>query len=231
MSKRLFAVIHCLRPFGEFRQYSIGHAIKNASLAANNGADGVFLIGHHGLNNAEMCYIYQEVRKYFPNLFIGVNFLDIRAEETISMQCAIGKCPGISAVWTDRIPRIHLPYDKRTESFVGVAFKYLERVISGEDLAEQIQRAEKVSTVLTTSGNKTGEPPTLKKIQEIRSLAGQGYRLAIASGISAKNVEIFLPYADDFLVASSIVQKEVEGEGDDFIPEKVQALAKLIHKA
>lgn len=226
MSKRLFAVIHCLRPFGEFRQYAVGHALKNASMAANNGADGVFLIGH-GLNNAEMCYVYQEVRKGFPNLFIGVNFLDIQPDDTISMQCAIGKCPGISAIWLDGIPLIHLPYDKRTESFVGVAFKYLDPDISGKDLVEQIQRAEKVSTVLTTSGNETGEPPTLKKIQEIRSLAGTGYRLAIASGLSAKNVTVFLPYADDFLVASSIVQKE---RFDDFIPEKVQALAKLIHK-
>ena len=230
MSKRLFAVIHCLRPFGEFRQYSIGHAIKNASIAANNGADGVFLIGH-GPNNTEMCYIYQEVRKYFPNLFIGVNFLDIRAEETISMQCAIGKCPGISAVWTDRIPRIHLPYDKRTESFVGVAFKYIEPNLLGQALIEQINKAKKVSNVLTTSGDETGKPPTLKKIQEIRSLAGPGYRLAIASGVSAENVTAFLPYADDFLVADSITQKKGGGEGDDFIPEKVQALAKLIHKA
>ncbi len=228
-NKRFFPVIHCLDPFGQERVNAIGNALANTRIAKASGADGVFLIGH-GLNNHDMVYIYENVRKSFPDFFVGVNFLDVSAEKTNVLQSAIARCPAINAIWLDGIPLIHLPYSNKTEVFSGVAFKYIDPDLSGNALAEQIEKAKKVSDVLTTSGDKTGKPPTVEKMRNIRSLVGPDFRLAIASGINDENVKTLLPYADDFLVASSISKVGSYGE-DILIPTKVKALAELIHAA
>jgi predicted TIM-barrel enzyme len=52
------------------------------------------------------------------------------------------------------------------------------------------------------------------------------YKLAIASGISIENAEVYLPYIDHFLVASSILDKNDEKLFDE---EKLKMLCERIH--
>ena len=67
------------------------------------------------------------------------------------------------------------------------------------------------------------------KIKVIRDYAGPERRIAIASGISAENVDRFLDIANDFLVASSISKRNLQHLADYLVPEKVDELARMIH--
>ncbi len=53
----------------------------------DNGADGIFLIMHGGGINKHqgLINIYTEVRKVYPNLYIGLNFLGLPADVAYKM--------------------------------------------------------------------------------------------------------------------------------------------------
>lgn len=79
-------------------------------------------------------------------------------------------------------------------------------------------------SALITSGDATGSGPSIEKIRQIREWIRPDAKLGIASGMSVDNVDLFLPYADIFIVASSVNTNY--GNGDDFYrydSEKVQA--------
>jgi predicted TIM-barrel enzyme len=83
--------------------------------------------------------------------------------------------------------------------------------------------------VATTSGDKTGSPPSLEKLTAIRQNIGQ-MPLAVASGVAAGNVVAMKPYVDKFLVASSITERSGPlGNHEYLVPEKVRELADIIH--
>jgi hypothetical protein len=86
--------------------------------------------------------------------------------------------------------------------FAGAGFKY--QGDKGVSLEEECRIVKRRSDVVTTSGDRTGQPPTVQKIERIRWAIGPEMPLAIASGISAKNVRQFMPLAQAFLVASSV---------------------------
>ena len=65
--------------------------------------------------------------------------------------------------------------------------------------------------VITTSGPGTGKPPSLEKIQLMRSYIGKT-PLAIASGITPENKSMFNDLVDYLLVASSITSKDEKFE-------------------
>lgn len=213
-------MVHCV----EQRAQGDVHAIANANIAFTNSADGIFLIGHH-LHCSELRRIYMKVRKQFPQGWIGINFLDV--EEEKDLKRLVGICDGVNALWIDSLPENRLDIDPGIEVFGGVAFKYINPDQSGAELAAACSSAMQTVNVITTSGNKTGSAPNTEKLKNIRANIGQT-RLALASGVTAENAPSFLPYVDDFLVASSIIERN-EQRLENFIPEKVRSMASIIH--
>lgn len=104
----------------------------------------------------------------------------------------------VQAIWTDGtyVGRAPLNF----EVFSGFAFKYRPQP---KDLASAAVDAIQSCHVLTTSGPGTGKPADVSKVQAIRAAVGT-HRVALASGVDVYNVGTFLPYVDDFLVATSI---------------------------
>lgn len=220
--KKFFPVIHCADPYSH---NGTQHVYQNIRIALENFADGIFLIGH-GLRHTSMIGLYNLSRKLFPDFWIGINFLDVSRES--EFERIIKSCPGLNALWTDGMPNIRLDIDPQIEVFGGVAFKYLNPNQSGDELVLACNKAKKIVDVVTTSGNATGFPPDIKKLEKIRNCIKQ-MPLALASGVTEDNVLAFLPTVDYFLVASSIVEKKGQENLDYFIPEKVKKLATIIH--
>ncbi len=232
-TKRFFPVIHCIDPF---EQQGIGHAIGNTKIAIKNKADGVFLIGH-SINFRSLCDIYEHVRKQFPEIWIGINFLDITGMNGWgSLGRVANTCRGLNALWIDTTPEERFGINgfgtfDSIEIFGGVAFKYINPDIRGEELKKSCDQAGQLVDVITTSGTKTGSAPDVAKLEEIRKNIGDEKRLALASGVTLKNVSLFLPTVSDFLVASSITERVKDfGNHEYLVPEKVLALATQIHK-
>ncbi len=63
--------------------------------------------------------------------------------------------------------------------------------------------------VVTTSGPGTGHAVHVDKIRAMKEALGQ-FPLAIASGITAENVQDYLPWSDCYLVATGISKSFVE---------------------
>jgi hypothetical protein len=223
-----YPVIHCIAPL----QGGFGHALANAKIAYENGADGIFLIGHR-LPCGELLTIYNQVRKQHPDRWIGINFLDIGADTSwLKLMRYVEMAKGLSGLWMDALPAADSTNElqKKLDLFGGVAFKYINPDQSGRELAQECARAEKLVQFITTSGSKTGEPPSVEKLETMRNLLSPFKGLAVASGVDASNVESMLPHADTFLVASSITAKRRDlGNQEYLVPEKVLELAKIIH--
>lgn len=109
----------------------------------------------------------------------------------------------------------------RPKYYGSELFKYRNQPVK-PDLVAKI--ATNYFDALITSGDATGSGPSVEKISQIREWIGTDAQLGIASGMSVKNIDLFLPYADIFIVASSLNSNY--GNGDDFYrydPEKVQS--------
>lgn len=188
---------------------SQGQALRNAALARDAGADGVFLINHSG-GWADLLAIHDVVSGALPGFWIGVNCLDLPPAgvfERIS--------PRVGGVWSDNAgiredqheqpeaaavraaQRRHAP---ECLYFGGVAFKY-QRAVADLEAAARVARDW--VDVPTTSGPGTGHAADVEKIRMLKAGLG-GAPLAIASGITPENVGQFLPHADVFLVATGI---------------------------
>ena len=225
-AKKFYPVIHCVSPDTE---QGVGHALANVRIAEENGTDGVFLIGH-GVHFSEMIDIYGQVRKQFPEFWIGINFLDIPAYNADGLVATTRRCPGLNALWMDRMPTNRLVLPSSVQVFCGVAFKYINPDLSGDGLKEECLEAIRVVDVATTSGNKTGFPPDVKKIESIKENLKGMVPLAIASGIMYENVHHFLSITDVFLVASSITRYDNERGGHEYLQRAlVHKLSDAIH--
>lgn len=232
--KKFYPVIHCIDPR---EKQGVGHAIKNTSIAIENGADGVFLIGH-GMEYVELLYIYENVRKQFPKIWIGVNFLDI-SHDTIfhgasfcfdwsRLSHVAKKCENLNALWIDAMPDERLPLSS-IQIFGGVAFKYVDPHLDGKALSDACENAIRCVDVATTSGDKTGSAPSVEKLETIKRHLGGRIPLALASGVSSWNVREFLGAVDIFLAASSICERNPKlGNEEYLVPEKVRELSDLI---
>lgn len=200
MNKRLFAVIHV---------EDEATAKINVEIAKAAGCDGAFVIAHGRIGWPIIGRLADSLKtESFP---VGVNFLDLGAAE------AVGVCQTSRLnCWTDEL------YTGRRNSeieiFGGFAFKHqpYPYITAGE--------AAMYVTTLTTSGTATGQPICLKKLRAIHADVGGQCRIGLASGVSKENVRSFLPFVDDFLVASAISESWVK-----LCPRKTARLAAIIH--
>lgn len=187
--------------------------VRNMKIAADNGADGVFLINHR-IRYTQLFSIYDEVREVFPTLWIGLNCLD-KGREVVAI---IPR--DVQGLWADDggvtdcgvQDNFHIFQNLRSGVnwkglyFGGVAFKGQAFV---EDPALAAKLAMPHIDVVTTSGPKTGEPPPLSKIRSMRQAIG-GHPLVIASGMTVGNIDLYLPFCDGILVSTGISRSFTE---------------------
>lgn len=205
-------------------------AETNTKIAKECGADGVFLINMSGRGSERLIQIYQHVRNNNPDFWIGLNCLDLSA---LGVFAKIPK--SVNGVWVDNAYIEENQKEQRTAEMInrarkrsgweglyfgGVAFKYQKPVI---DLAKVAQIATTYMDVVTTSGAGTGQEPNFDKIITMKKAIGNT-PLAIASGISPKNIRYYLDYADCFLVATSLLKPDT----NDFDPYLLESLIKAV---
>lgn len=215
--------------------YDEGQIIKNIDVAREAGADGVFIISHDTMTSEELIEMQWPVRaRHGRGFFLGINLLGQRAD--IALSSVLDTT--FDALWTDTagiggnprlaLRRIRWFAEMRATKhwsglhFGGVAFKWQEPITE-----QALPWVTALATlggvdVITTSGEATGKPPDIGKIQRMREAAGE-HPIAIASGMTPDNIEPFLPMCDAFLVATGIESRD--GWLD---PERTAAVARAI---
>lgn len=209
-------------------------AIINTAIALEAGADGVFLISMPGRGYNDLNRAHESVKSQFPDFWVGVNYHDL-IDDPVEVFPNLN--PDIDGVWLEdaqmnplghgqlealRISRVREDSGWNGLYFGGVAFKYRGRV-SEKQLRGVAEVATKYMDVVTTSGDGTGHPPEVSKIELMKDGVGD-HPLAIASGMSEKNIFKYLEIADAFMVASSLLVPYTE----NFDPARVKALVQAV---
>ncbi len=203
MKPTILPVIHTV----DFNQ-----VIYNADLCYNNGIRNIFLITHSFTNKNLMTTnlngYFHVIKNKYPDMKVGVNYLHLSTLDAMKEAQKIKT----DFLWADKsfinkdnisIAEEIADNSKDILYFGCVAFKYQKPEI---DLEWTCKKACTLMDVVTTSGELTGLPPTLEKIQTIRNYIGDK-PLAIASGVTAENKHIYDDLVDYYLVASSIIDQ------------------------
>jgi uncharacterized protein len=188
---------------------SVNQAERNAAMAFDLGADGVFLI-NHSISPSELLDILARIRIQFPDKWFGVNCLGFNAHQVLETVDN-----SINGVWTDNAGINEEADDQDFAEevkneiitkgwdglyFGGVAFKY-QRTVKNPAKAAKI--ASNFMDVVTTSGPGTGQPAEIEKVIQMKEAIGD-FPLAVASGVTPDNAVKYLPYIDCILVATGI---------------------------
>ena len=96
---------------------SQAQAMRNATLAHEAGADGVFLI-NHAMASKELLAIHVAVSDAFPTWWIGVNCLDLHPEAVFAVVSN-----RVAGVWTDNA----LIQEDRSEQLAAAAVLEVQR--------------------------------------------------------------------------------------------------------
>lgn len=207
-SHRVFAVVHVQNQ---------AQAVRNCTVAHEAGCDGAFLIAHRTVSWIELATYLASCSAAIP--YVGVNFLDLSAPDAVTVAAA--HVDGFDAVWTDATYLGRKP--DGIEVFSGFAFKHQPQP---RDLVVGAQVMSGSCDVVTTSGPATGLAADVEHVQKIRNAIGSSKRLALASGITAANVASFMPYVNDFLVATSI-----SAGWQELDPQKTARLVSTVKRA
>lgn len=170
----------------------------------------VFFISHGYLNYKELIEVIKEIKSKFENFWIGVNFLDVKASDVFRINKE--ELSIVDAIWIDNsfagisnavAKGISIDRNKNFKGmyFGGVAFKYCPQP---SNLKYAVEQAIELMDVITTSGKGTGIEAEIEKIAEMSQYAQNKKPLAIASGITANNIDKYLPYVKYFLVGTFI---------------------------
>ncbi len=204
MSKLLYPAIHVR---------DIKQAREQTSIVLNEGgASGVFLVNNGGLvSSGKLLWMTELIKKDFPKHFIGVNPLGMSTTEALA--CALMQDGGFDGLWTDNggvledgdsaylADGLESSLEKRAAKYFGsIAMKYQPKVLN---LSSVARVAAKYFDVVVTSGEKTGVPPSVEKVRTIRDAIGDK-KFALASGVDSDNIVQYLPYADIFIVGTSL---------------------------
>lgn len=184
-------------------------SVEQADIAFAAGADGVFLISHTG-DDDELFDPAHAIKAKHPGKRVGLNLLSTPAL-TALLRVAEAE---LDMVWADHpgvssrgyAPEgLQLAHWLRTHPngptfFGSVAFKYQPAEPAPGVAAVLAQQA---GMLPTTSGPRTGEPPSLEKALGMRTMLGTA-PLAVASGMALDNVAAYLPYFTHYLVATGV---------------------------
>lgn len=200
-------------------------ACRQAEVALDAGADGIYLIDHI---TADPGMLFEVHNHLDTAAFIGINMLGHTALESLiitnqALQSGRLERP-IDALWADDV-RADRPFDavmeykqrnnlvSKVQYYGGVAFKYTQTYTDNPEIAAQeVQFLDTSVDVVTTSGKGTGKAPTVEKIKAMRAATNKS--LAIASGVTIDNVRNYAGIIDEVLIASSIETGHYSGVFD-----------------
>ncbi len=221
---RVYPVVHHLNP---------RLTLEQAGLAARVGADGVFLISHHGRDD-ELDDAVRHLAPVLGTASVGVNYLGLGFRDAFlrSVACGAGLVwaddPGVTsegatgeAEWV--ADRLRQSVDVPTV-FASVAFKYQR---AEPDPARAAANAEALGFLPTTSGSGTGRAPDVAKVRSMAATL-RGGRLAVASGLTEGNVASYAPGLTHCLVATSVC---VPGDDHRFDEEGLRRFVVAAHAA
>lgn len=156
--------------------------------------------------------IFKWSKKNYPDFWIGINLVGENIFENIHF--LIDYNP--DGIWVDQsyitdneiqnIPNILIDQFTRLNwnglYFGGILFKYQPQIGNSEKICKN---ALPYMDVLCTSGDATGVPIKLEKLNMIERLANKKIKIAVASGITAENVKNIKNKTDIFILKTSIV--------------------------
>ena len=96
--------------------------LRNVQIAATAGAEGVFLV-NHVIPHQDLFGIHEETHRQFPELWIGLNCLDLNPTWVTTY-------PGADGMWADAA------WFAAFDPIVAPADAYLDKIIKREDLPE-----------------------------------------------------------------------------------------------
>lgn len=171
--------------------------LTNVKICIESGIKKVFII-NHVVSVGDLIKCALRVKQENPTLWVGVNMLGQSTEASLGVGLK-----GIDGLWCDAT--ISPENAKKFRNFDGMffgglAFKYQPQP---KDLKLACEEASLATDVATTSGAGTGKAADVEKIKTIREYLGN-HPMAIASGVSAQNIDNYKGIADYLLVASSI---------------------------
>jgi hypothetical protein len=189
--KRILPVIHLIDEKTLF---------QNIETCLECNINQVFIINHI-TDYKDLLQKSLLVKNKYPEMWIGINCLDLHPQYILNQDF------NFDGVWIDQTLTLKDIENKkfRGEVFSGLNFKY-QKQFENEELKEMINLIKITSNIACTSGSGTGKEAPLEKIKNIKALLGD-FPLALASGVSVNNIESYLPYVNNFLVASSITDK------------------------
>lgn len=220
-----------------------GQACRNAAIAIEAGAQGVFLI-NHDFDHEALLPILREVRIRFPSLWLGVNFLAVTGRVAFPV---LGQLQDdgveIDAYWADdACIDEHAAAGDQAEAaaiaaarsasawqglyFGGTAFKK-QRPVDPRDYERAAQVAAGWMNAVTTSGVATGKAAHREKIAAFRRGCGDA-PLALASGVTPENALDYAADVDAMLVATGINRS---GDFYEIDPGKLQRLVLVTRMA
>lgn len=211
----IFPVVH----IGE----NLNEAARQAHIAHELGAKGVYLIDHHNgsRDTRPLFQLVNAIKTEDASRYVGVNILGFGPEAAIrhiSEEFEEGDDLQFvpDSLWNDdmRHGRLDPMQAMRLKSFRpeladlsihgGVAFKYTRTFTEDPETASaEVTVLKDTVDVVTTSGAGTGTPPSVEKIAAMKQAIGE-QKLAVASGISLDNIHKYQGILDQILVASSV---------------------------
>jgi len=196
---------------------------RNIDIAIAAGVPGVFLI-NHDFPVDEFLPIVREIRRLYPSLWIGLNFLAVPGDRAFPVLAELeGDGCRIDAYWADdacvdehatlesqvaanRIRAVREQSGWNGFYMGGTCFKK-QREVNSADYRVAAELATHFMDAVCTSGVATGKEADLDKISIFRKSIGE-HVLALASGITPTNAHAY-HHVDCFLVATGI---NVEGD-------------------
>lgn len=194
-------------------------AESNVATALAAGAAGVFLINHDfGIDS--FLPIIRHVRRRWPGLWLGVNFLAVTGRDAFPV---LGRLAAegtlVDGYWADdaRIDEARAIDDQPEAEAItasGVAAGWRGLYVGGTCFKKQrevdpalygtaARIAARHMDVVCTSGVATGHAADAGKIATFRAAIGDGV-LALASGITPENAPSYAADVDCFMVATGI---------------------------
>jgi len=191
--------------------------LRNAQVAAREGAHGVFLI-NHDFELEGLLPLIRETRGRFPSLWLGVNFLAVTGARAFPVLGDLERsgCT-VDAYWADdaRIDEgsgVQRQADAIAEArrasgwnglyLGGTAFKK-QREVRPEHFEAAARIAARYMDAVTTSGVATGRSAEVSKIEAFRKGCADR-ALAVASGVTPDNAAAYAGLVDAILVATGI---------------------------
>jgi len=221
--KQLDKVARVQKAFGKTSQillpvlscYTTEQFMKNiGTLLSHSVIDGVWIESANCTSDV-LHEVIAAFKITYPGRWIGINLIG----ETFMAVVEFLKKSTPDGIWMDRsyltdadyqtLPNLILDFFHRSGwtglYFGGVLFKYVNTQVADED--KLCQNAREYMDVLTTSGVGTGIAIDKEKLIKIKSSVGDKQVVAVASGITAENIDIIKDYCDIYMLRTAIVDK------------------------